>query len=125
MAQSQQPRDAFSAYFASPARYGERWHQTLYPALLKQHNKAIFYNRYTPQEDFNRITGAGSPAEKVERIRFPSAANDIQADNLSCFLRKEQIPPPEKGSNGLRPYGYIPTPLALAVLEDFVAGLDL
>jgi hypothetical protein len=115
MAQSQQPQDAFSTYFASPSRYGDRWHNTLYPALLKQQNKAIFYNRYAPLEDFDRITGAGSPSGKVERVTFPSAPNDIQADNLSCYLRNAQIPTPEPLSNGLRPYTYIPTPLALAV----------
>ena len=111
-----QPQDAWSAFFASPTHYGDRWHQTLYPALMKQQNKAIFYNRYTPIEDFNRITGgADSPSSKIERVRFPSAPNDIQADNLVCYLRKDQIPPPDKLPNGLRPYGYIPTPLALAV----------
>ena len=117
MAESQ-PQDAFSTYFASPSRYGDRWHNTLYPALLKQQNKAIFYNRYTPLEDFNRITGNTSPADeeqKIERVTFPSPPNDIQADNLSCYLRNAQIPTPEPLSNGLRPYTYIPTPLALAV----------
>lgn len=113
-----QPQDAFSAFFASPTHYGDRWHTTLYPALLKQQNKAIFYNRYTPLEDFNRLTGGGPanyPSSKIERLPFPSAPNDIQADNLLCYLPKDQIPPPEPASAGLRPYAYIPTPLALAV----------
>ena len=105
-------QDAFSEYFASPTRYGERWHNTLDPALKRQRNRAIFYNRYTSLEDFHR--NIGSP-DSIERVRFPSAANDIQADNLSCYLRKESIPPPEKLSTGLKPYGYIPTALALAV----------
>lgn len=113
MSQSQ-TQDAFSAYFAQPTHYGDRWHQTLYPALKQPQNEAIFYNRYAPQEDFNRITGGPSP-DKIERVHFPSAANDIQADNLSCYLRKDQVSPPEKLSSGLKPYGYIPTPLALAV----------
>jgi len=105
-------QDAFSEYFASPTHYGERWHKTLDPALKRQQNKAIFYNRYTSLEDFNR--NIGSP-DSIERVHFPSAANDIQADNLLCFSWKESIPPPEKISTGLKPYGYIPTALALAV----------
>lgn len=105
-------QDAFSESFASPTRYGERWHKTLDPALKQQQNKAIFYNRYTSLEDFNR--NIGSP-DSIERVHFPSAANDIQADNLLCFSRKQSIPPPEKLSSGLKPYGYIPAALALAV----------
>lgn len=111
-----QPQDAFSAHFASPTRYGSRWHQTLHPALLKQPqpNKALFYNRYTPLEDFNTTIGE-NPSSKIERLHFPSAPNDIQSENLLCYLRKTAIPLPEKVSNNLRPYVDIPTPLALAV----------
>ena len=96
-----QPQDAWSAFFASPTHYGDRWHQTLYPALMKQQNKAIFYNRYTPIEDFNRITGGtDSPSSKIERVHFPSAANDIQADNLSAGALQQGVPRQRLRSSG-------------------------
>lgn len=67
--------------------------------------QALLYNHYAPLEDFHRAAG---PSESLERVRFPSAPDDIQADNLACFVRKHDrkqsstpFPPPQKASNGL------------------------
>ncbi|KAM0717038.1 hypothetical protein Q7P37_006890 [Cladosporium fusiforme] len=74
-------------------------------SLKVQPRHAIMYNRYAPLEDFHRAVG---PPESLERLHFPSAADDIQADNLACFIRKHDckqkdaiLPPPRKASNGL------------------------
>jgi 16S rRNA C967 or C1407 C5-methylase (RsmB/RsmF family) len=99
------PFETFENHFASAARYGERWHQTLYPAMKGQSRYAALYNRYAPLEDFHRAVG---PADSLERVHFPSAADDIQADNLLCFTRKQDheskaanLSAAEKASNGL------------------------
>jgi 16S rRNA C967 or C1407 C5-methylase (RsmB/RsmF family) len=92
-------------HFASATQYGDRWHQSLYPAMKDEPRFAALYNRYTPLEDFYRVVG---PANFLERVHFPSTEGDIQADNLLCFTRKQAhesdkspLPAAEKGSNGL------------------------
>lgn len=99
------PLDTFENHFASATRYGERWHKTLYPAMKDLTLHAALYNRYTRQEDFSRIVG---PADSLERVQFPSTADDIQADNLLAFTRKHDyesnaatLPAPAQTSNGL------------------------
>jgi 16S rRNA C967 or C1407 C5-methylase (RsmB/RsmF family) len=99
------PLDTFENHFASAARYGERWHQTLYPAMKGESRYTALYNRYAPIADFHRVVG---PADSLERVHFPSAADDIQADNLLCFTRKQDhesnaatLPAAEKASNGI------------------------
>ena len=94
---------AFEGRFAT--RYAQRWDSTLLPALKGEHRHAALYNRYAPLKDFHRVVGR---PDSLERVRFPSATGDIQADNLMCFTRKQDyelsgatIPAAEKASNGL------------------------
>lgn len=91
----------FSNHFAATAQYGERW-QTLYPALKADTRLATLYNRYAPLQDFNDAMGINS-TDSLERVRFPSAPDDIQADNLLCFIANNDLspPPPERASNDL------------------------
>lgn len=74
-------------------------------ALNGQRRQAILYNRYAPLKDFHRAVDS---LEHLEELHFPSAADDIQADNLACFTHKPEckskntpLPPPQKASNGL------------------------
>lgn len=113
------PLDSFQNHFASTSRYGERWHESLYPALKEGTRYTTLYNRYAPQEDFHKAVG--SP-DTLERLRFPSAPDDIQADNLLCFIHKESndhkavpFPPPENSSNSLLTHWNFDAASALAV----------
>lgn len=97
--------DTFHDYLASATQYAERWHQSLYPTMTHEARHAILYNRYAPLEDFHRAVG---PADSLERVRFPSASDDIQADNLLAFTSKQDyeskaatLTAGQKAANGL------------------------
>lgn len=108
---------AFEDRFAT--QYGQRWNSTLLPALKAENRHAALYNRYAPLEDFHRIVG---PPDSLQRVHFPSAAGDIQADNLLCFTRKQDyetraatIPTAKKASNGLLTHYKVDAALILAI----------
>lgn len=97
--------DTLKDHFASATRYAERWHQSFYSTMTRGPRQAALYNRYAPLKDFHRVVG---PADSLERVRFPSNAEDIQADNLLCFTRKQdydfnvaRLPAGQKASDGL------------------------
>ena len=113
------PLDAFQNHFSSATRYGERWHETLYPALKEGTRYTTLWNRYTSIKDFHHAVGQ---PETLERLHFPAAADDIQADNLACFIHKQDsdckdapFPPPQKASNGLLTHWNYDAASALAV----------
>ena len=62
--------------------------------------QAALYNRYASLEDFHHVVGA---SESLERVQFPSAGGDIQADNLLCFLRSDYM---SKGRPSYRCIGF-------------------
>ena len=108
---------AFEDRFAT--QYGQRWHSTLLPALKSEPRHAALCNRYTPLEDFHRVVGR---PESLERVHFPSAEGDIQADNLLCFTRKHDyelqnttIPSAEKASNSLLTHSTVDAAAILAI----------
>lgn len=108
---------AFEGRFAT--QYGQRWHSTLLPALKAEIRHAALYNRYAPLEDFHRVVGRPGT---LERTRFPSAKGDIQADNLLCFIRKQDyesnaatIPATERASNGINTHFIVDAASVLAV----------
>lgn len=81
-----------------------------------QHRQAALYNRYAPLEEFHHVVG--SP-ESLERVQLPSAEGDIQADNLLCFVRKQNpksdATPPKQASNGLLTHLNIDAASVLAI----------
>jgi 16S rRNA C967 or C1407 C5-methylase (RsmB/RsmF family) len=108
---------AFEHRFAT--EYGQRWHSTLLPALKSEPRHAALYNRYSPLKDFHHIVG---PPNSLERVHFPSAQGDIQADNLLCFTRKQDyesrvatIPTAEKASNSLLTHSTLDAASILAI----------
>lgn len=113
------PLDTFDNHFASATRYGERWQSSLLPALKAESRHAALYNRYAPLEDFRRVVG---PSDSLQRVQFPSAEGDIQADNLLCFTRKQDyesdvvtLPAAEKASNGLLTHSSLDAASVLAI----------
>lgn len=113
------PLEAFHAHFSVASRYGERWQHSLYPALAEGTRYTALWNRYTPRKDFDEAIGSSNT---LERVSFPSAAGDIQAENLACFVRKNDtdhrdapFPQPEKASNGLLTHWNLDAASALAV----------
>ncbi|GAB7332707.1 hypothetical protein MBLNU13_g04453t1 [Cladosporium sp. NU13] len=110
-------RGAFEDRFAT--QYGQRWHSTLLPALKAEPRRAALYNRYAPLEDFHRVVGR---PDSLERVRLPSAAGDIQADNLLCFTRKQDyesntaiIPPGGRASNNVLTHSTVDAASVLAI----------
>lgn len=108
---------AFEDRFAT--QYGQRWHSTLLPALKAEPRHAALYNRYAPLEDFHRVIGR---PDSLERVQFPSATGDIQADNLLCFTRNQDyesnaatIPAAERASNGINTHSTVDAASVLAV----------
>lgn len=123
MATTEHLQSSYSSQGASEDRfatqYGQRWHSTLHPALKGEPRHAALYNRYAPLEHFHRIVG---PSDSLQRVHFPSAEGDIQADNLHCFTRKQDhesdaatIPAAEKASNGIRTHSTVDAASVLAV----------
>jgi len=113
------PVEAFHNHFSAASRYGDRWQQTLYPALAEGTRYTVLWNRYAPRNNFDQVIGA---PEMLERIAFPSAGGDIQAGNLACFVRKNDsdekaapFPQPEKSSNGPLTHWNLDAASALAV----------
>jgi hypothetical protein len=111
------PIDIFDNHFASATRYGERWRQTLCSAMKGESRYAALYNRYAPLADFHRVVGS---ADSLERVHFPSAVDDIQADNLLCFTRKQDyesnaatLPAAEKASSQPTFYKSFPATMSL------------
>jgi 16S rRNA C967 or C1407 C5-methylase (RsmB/RsmF family) len=108
---------AFEHRFAT--QYGQRWHSTLLPALKSEPRHAALYNRYAPLEEFHRVVG---PSNSLQRVRFPSAEGDIQADNLLCFTRKQDyesnaatIPAAEKASKDILTHSTVDAASILAI----------
>ena len=108
---------AFEHRFAT--QYGQRWHSTLLPALKSEPHHAALYNRYAPLEEFHRVVG---PSNSLERVNFPSAEGDIQADNLLCFTRKQDyesniatIPAAEKASKDTLTHSTVDAASVLAI----------
>ena len=113
------PLEAFHNHFSAASRYGDRWQQSLYPALAEGTRYTALWNRYAPRTDFDKVVGA---QDALERIHFPSAPNDIQAENLACFIRKNNsdqenppFPQPEKATNGILTHWNLDAASALAV----------
>ena len=111
------PLDVFENHFAT--QYGQRWHTTLRLALKGEGRHAAFYNRYAPLSDFHRVVGS---SESLQRVHFPSAEGDIQADNLLCFTRKldygsstATMPTAGKGSNDLLTHSTLDAASVLAI----------
>jgi len=113
------PLEAFHNHFSAPSRYRDRWQQSLYPALAEGTRYTALWNRYAPRKDFDQVVG---PPDTLEGVKFPSAADDIQAENLACFIHKNEpnqkdppFPQPEKASNGLLTHWNLDAASALAV----------
>lgn len=108
---------AFEDRFAT--QYGQRWHSTLLPALKAENRHAALCNRYAPLEDFHRIVG---PPDSLQRVHFPSVEDDIQADNLLCFTRKQDyqsntatIPAASKASKSILTHSLVDAASVLAI----------
>jgi hypothetical protein len=118
----QEAIEVFNNHFASATRYGERWQKTLFDALGDETRYTLLYNRYTLLQEFRSVVDSEDP---LERVLFPSAEGDIQADNLLCFTRGEDdrtiprddrtIPAPALASNGLALYANFEAASVLAV----------
>ena len=121
MTNTEQPKSssqgAFEDRFAT--QYGQRWHSTLLPALQAEPHHATLYNRYAPPEDFHRVVGR---PDSLQRVHFPSATGDIQADNLLCFIRKQDyesntatISAAEKAPNSILTHATVDAASVLAI----------
>lgn len=110
-------RDTASAAEASFHRHyaaiwgEERWHESLFPALVQPTRYAALVNRYTPRSAFDEaITGDGTRPEDLETISFPTLRRHQTEARLRslCVIRKiaqdEEVtptpsasfPPPER-----------------------------
>lgn len=114
---SHSSQGAFDDRFAT--QYGQRWHSTLLPALKGEPRHAALYNRYAPLEHFHHIVG---PPDSLQRVNFPSAEGDIQADNLLCFTRKQDhesdaatIPAVSKAPRSILPHSIVDAASVLAI----------
>jgi hypothetical protein len=108
----------FHNHFASVTGYGERWHRTLFDALADESSYVALHNRYTPLDEFRGIMFPEKTIDcPVELVRFPSADDDIQADNLRCFpyeVDDSKDPLTKLASNGLATYAIFEGAVVLA-----------
>jgi 16S rRNA C967 or C1407 C5-methylase (RsmB/RsmF family) len=97
----------------------ENSQQVLTSNMKGESRLAALYNRYASLADFHHVAG---PADSLDRVHFPSTADDIQADNLLCFTRKldydshaATLPAAEKASNGLLTHEQLDAASLLAI----------